>query len=201
MAVPTPKIASGQFFRIQKESSYGAGGGTAEWTIGGNGGGAVGWRDVPVIAGSIRNQPNVNPTFPQLATGSRAMNNQPPFIGLYENAGSFEMPVILELLHPFLLGVMGAVSPAETAGAAAKSSVAFASLATLDTQPNGTEQLKFVIASSSAASAAAINIIQSGATQETIERHSRMMADDIQRFLAGEKPLNLVNPDAWKANG
>ena len=36
-----------------------------------------------------------------------------------------------------------------------------------------------------------------GATQETIERHSRMMADDILRFLGGERPVNLVNPDAW----
>ena len=36
-----------------------------------------------------------------------------------------------------------------------------------------------------------------GATQETIERHSRMMADDILRYLDGQRPVNLVNPDAW----
>ena len=36
-----------------------------------------------------------------------------------------------------------------------------------------------------------------GATEETIERHSRMMADDILRFLNGKRPVNLVNPDAW----
>ena len=37
-----------------------------------------------------------------------------------------------------------------------------------------------------------------GATQETIERHSRMMADDILRFLDGERPENLVNPEVWE---
>ena len=38
-----------------------------------------------------------------------------------------------------------------------------------------------------------------GATEETIERYSRMMADDILRFMDGERPLNLVNPDVWEA--
>ena len=37
-----------------------------------------------------------------------------------------------------------------------------------------------------------------GATEETIERYSRMMADDILRFLDGERPLNIVNPDVWE---
>jgi phosphoglycerate dehydrogenase-like enzyme len=37
-----------------------------------------------------------------------------------------------------------------------------------------------------------------GATEETIERHSQMVTDDILRFLDGQRPLNLVNPDAWK---
>ena len=36
-----------------------------------------------------------------------------------------------------------------------------------------------------------------GATEETVERHSAVMAGDILRFLAGRRPLNLVNPDAW----
>lgn len=36
-----------------------------------------------------------------------------------------------------------------------------------------------------------------GATEETVMRHSRMMADDMLRFVHGERPLNLVNPDAW----
>ena len=37
-----------------------------------------------------------------------------------------------------------------------------------------------------------------GATEETIERHSKMMTDDIRRFTAGERPVNLVNPTAWR---
>ncbi|MDA0771056.1 MAG: hypothetical protein BZY79_02465 [SAR202 cluster bacterium Casp-Chloro-G4] len=37
-----------------------------------------------------------------------------------------------------------------------------------------------------------------GATEETVERHSRMMTDDILRFVNGQSPLNLVNPDAWQ---
>lgn len=37
-----------------------------------------------------------------------------------------------------------------------------------------------------------------GATEETVERHSQMITDDILRFLDGQRPVNLVNPDAWK---
>ena len=40
-----------------------------------------------------------------------------------------------------------------------------------------------------------------GATQETIQRHSRTMATDIQRYLAGRRPMNLINPDAWEQRG
>ena len=36
-----------------------------------------------------------------------------------------------------------------------------------------------------------------GATAETVERHSEAMAEDILRFFAGHRPVNLVNPDAW----
>jgi D-3-phosphoglycerate dehydrogenase len=36
-----------------------------------------------------------------------------------------------------------------------------------------------------------------GSTDETIERHSRMIADDIESFLRGERPRNLLNPQAW----
>ena len=35
-----------------------------------------------------------------------------------------------------------------------------------------------------------------GATKETIERHSKMMADDILRFINGQRPVNLVVPKA-----
>jgi D-3-phosphoglycerate dehydrogenase len=37
-----------------------------------------------------------------------------------------------------------------------------------------------------------------GATNETIVRHSQMMADDVERFLRGERPENLVNPEGWE---
>lgn len=37
-----------------------------------------------------------------------------------------------------------------------------------------------------------------GATEETIDRYSKMMADDIVRFLDGERPLNLVNSEVWE---
>ena len=36
-----------------------------------------------------------------------------------------------------------------------------------------------------------------GSTDETVERHSHMIADDIERFLKGERPENLLNPQAW----
>ena len=35
-----------------------------------------------------------------------------------------------------------------------------------------------------------------GATEETIERHSRMMTDDILHFVNGQRPVNLVVPEA-----
>ena len=40
-----------------------------------------------------------------------------------------------------------------------------------------------------------------GATDETVERHSRMMADDILRFMDGQRPVNLVNSEAWTEHG
>lgn len=40
-----------------------------------------------------------------------------------------------------------------------------------------------------------------GATAETIERHSTMMAQDILCWIAGKRPMHLVNPDAWHADG
>ncbi|MCH8207091.1 MAG: 3-phosphoglycerate dehydrogenase [Chloroflexi bacterium] len=36
-----------------------------------------------------------------------------------------------------------------------------------------------------------------GATEETVERHSSMMTDDILRFLDGQRPEHLVNTEAW----
>jgi D-3-phosphoglycerate dehydrogenase len=37
-----------------------------------------------------------------------------------------------------------------------------------------------------------------GATDETMVRHSQMMADDIQRFLRGQRPKNVLNPQVWE---
>jgi len=37
-----------------------------------------------------------------------------------------------------------------------------------------------------------------GATDETIGRHSEMIATDILRFLDEERPVNLLNPAAWE---
>jgi D-3-phosphoglycerate dehydrogenase len=38
-----------------------------------------------------------------------------------------------------------------------------------------------------------------GATEETVERHSAMMAKAVMQFLAGVRPEHLVNPEAWAA--
>ena len=34
-----------------------------------------------------------------------------------------------------------------------------------------------------------------GATYDTEANHSKLIADDVQRILAGEKPVNCVNPE------
>ncbi len=34
-----------------------------------------------------------------------------------------------------------------------------------------------------------------GATEETVVRHSRMITDDVERFLRGERPRRLANPE------
>ncbi len=40
-----------------------------------------------------------------------------------------------------------------------------------------------------------------GATEETIQRHSEMMTEDILRFTRGERPVNIVNPEVWNEHG
>ena len=37
-----------------------------------------------------------------------------------------------------------------------------------------------------------------GATYDTEENHSRLIADDLARLLAGERPLHIVNPEVLK---
>lgn len=39
-----------------------------------------------------------------------------------------------------------------------------------------------------------------GATDGVIARHSRMITEDLLRFLEGKKPVNLVNPEVWHRN-
>ncbi|HEY82756.1 MAG TPA: 3-phosphoglycerate dehydrogenase [Dehalococcoidia bacterium] len=39
-----------------------------------------------------------------------------------------------------------------------------------------------------------------GATDGTVARYSWMMVEDIERFLKGKRPKNLVNPEAWRGN-
>lgn len=160
-----------RFWRVRSEASFNAASPEtgATWNIGGNGGGANGWFDLPVTRESDGLQPKSTIIYPSTAAGTRAMNTALPIAGAYPaELGTLEFAVYPELIDRILRAVFGSVSRTPTAGVAAKSSVAFASLATLDTQPNGTEQLVFTIASSTAASSAAINIIQGGVTQETI---------------------------------
>ncbi|MEJ2739758.1 MAG: NAD(P)-dependent oxidoreductase, partial [Dehalococcoidia bacterium] len=40
-----------------------------------------------------------------------------------------------------------------------------------------------------------------GATDGTVKRYSQMIVDGIEKFINGERPENLVNPEAWKVNG
>ena len=37
-----------------------------------------------------------------------------------------------------------------------------------------------------------------GATYDTEENHSRLVADDLARLLGGERPLHCVNPEVLK---
>jgi hypothetical protein len=34
-----------------------------------------------------------------------------------------------------------------------------------------------------------------------VERYSKMITEDIFRFIEGKRPLNLLNPAAWRGNG
>lgn len=158
------------FWRIRSEASFDAASpeGGADWNIGGNGGGGDGWIDMPAID-SDGLQPKRPVIFPTGMTGQRAMNGADPVQGAnLPELGSIEFPVYPELIDRILASAFGQSSKTPTAGAAAKASTAFGSLADLDTQPDGTEVLKFVISDSSDATGASIDIIQDGLTVETI---------------------------------
>jgi hypothetical protein len=157
-----------QFLRFRQEASYNAANPeTAQnWNIKD---GANGWMDLYNQIDGVGLQHHTPSIFPQGQSGTRTMNDAAPVAAAQEPPlGTLTMAVYPELIDWLLLASMGTVVRTETAGVAAKSSIAFASLATLDTQPASEEQLKFVIASSTAASSAVINVIQSGVTIETI---------------------------------
>lgn len=157
-----------QFLRYRQEASYNAANPETaqEWNIKA---GANGWMDLYNQIDGVGLQHHTPSIFPQGQSGTRAMNDAAPVAGAQEPPlGTLDMVVYPELIDWMLLTSMGTVVRTETAGVAAKSSIAFASLATLDTEPGSEEQLKFVIASSTAASGASIQIIQSAVVVETI---------------------------------
>lgn len=157
-----------QFLRYRQEASYNAANPeTAQnWNVKD---GANGWIDLYNQVDGVGLQHHTPSIFPQGQSGTRATNDAAPVAAAQEPPlGTITMPVYPELIDWLLLASMGTVVRTETAGVSAKSSVAFASLATLDTEPASEETLKFVIASSTAASSAQINIIQSGVTVESI---------------------------------
>jgi len=155
-------------YRVSPESAFGTTAATADWNIGGNGGGAIGYRDLALNPDQTPFVNENNQVIQQYAAGKRPINQQAPVEGRLNASATLQMPLYLELIDPLLARLMGSVARTPTAGAAALSSTAFASVATLDTQSDGTEVFKFTVASSTAASTATINIIQSAATVETI---------------------------------
>lgn len=158
-----------RFFRYRSEASWNAAtpGGGVDWALGA--GGANGWFELPVIKDSDGLQPKSTIIYPTTQSGQRAMNAALPIAGAYPTElGNLEFGFYPELCDRILRAVFGTVNRTNSNGTAALASTAFAGLATLDAQPTGNEQLKFVIASSSASSSAAINIIENGVTVETI---------------------------------
>lgn len=166
-----PSAAFLEYVRYRSEASYGAAAPqtAANWNIGGNAGGVNGWFELPVVK-TAEAQPKSPLIYPMTKSGGRHMHVALPVAGSNppEQIGSYEFPIYPVLIDRIWRAVFGSVSRVETAGVAAQASTAFASLATLSTQPSTSEVLKFVIASSTAATAAVINIIQSGVTVETI---------------------------------
>jgi len=159
-----------EFVRYRTEASFNAAtpAGGSDWNIAGNGGGANGWFELPVMK-EDELQPKSTIIYPMTKSGGRHRHVALPVAGaMPSELGNYNFPIYPVLCDRIWRAVFGTVSRSNTAGVAAKSSVAFASLATLDTQPATSEVLVFTIASSTAASAASINIIQSGATVETI---------------------------------
>ena len=65
-----------RFFRYRSESAWNAAtpAGGADWALGGIGGGANGWFELPVIKDSDGLQPKSTIIYPSTMAGSRAMN-------------------------------------------------------------------------------------------------------------------------------
>lgn len=160
------------FLRVREESSYNAATPQTadEWNLPTNAlGGSLGWVDAIDSLDGIGLQSNAPLIFPSGKVGQRGMNNITPVAGSrLPELGSITMPVVPDLIIRWLAAIFTTNTITPTAGQAAQSATAFASLATLTTQPNSKEQLVFTVASSTAASSAVINIIQSAATVESI---------------------------------
>ena len=157
-----------QFLRVREESSFNASNPETanEWQ---QVAGANGWLDAIDDLNGAGLQQSTPLIFPSAKAGRRFMNNAAPVAGAQEVAlGPIVMPVYPDLIIPWMRSCLGTKTITPTAGTAALASTAFASVATLDTQPSTLEQLKFVIASSTAASGASIDIIQNSVTVETI---------------------------------
>lgn len=158
-----------QFIRVRQEASFNAANPQTaqDWNVKA---GATGWIDAVDQLDGAGLGPQYPLIFPSGKAGSPFENNMAPVAGALESAlGSLTFAVYPELIDRWLRAAMGSVTRTPTAGTAAQASTAFASLASLTTQPSTKEQLKFVIASSTAASGAAINVIQNAVTVETIE--------------------------------
>ena len=158
-----------QTWRYRLETAFNAAlpGIAAEWN--GNPDLIPGWHDLPVVQESEGLQPKSTIIYPSTAAGQPFMNTALPVAGSFPtDLGSLEMATYLELIDPLLIHIFGQVTRVDTPGVAAAATVVFGSLATLDTQPVGTEQLIFTIDSATATSGAEINIIQNAITVETI---------------------------------
>lgn len=157
-----------QFIRVREEASFNAATPQTanDWQ---QSAGAQGWLDAIDDLNGAGLQSSTPLIFPSAKSGRRFMNNAAPVAGAQEvGLGSLTMPVYPELMIPWLRSFFGTKTVTPTAGSAALASTIFASVASLDTQPDSLEQLKFTIASSTAASGAAINIIQNSVTVETV---------------------------------
>ncbi len=189
-----------QYIRVREEASFNASNPQTanEWY---QAAGAQGWLDALDDLNGAGLQSSTPLIFPSAKAGRRFMNNAAPVAGAQEvSLGSIVMPVYPELMIPWLRAILGTKTVTPTAGVAALSSTAFASVATLDTQPSTKEQLKFVIASSTAASGASIEIIQNSVTVETVEIPDSASSVDGSYYSKGAYD-GSVNAITFSVNG